>query len=321
MAGVIGSVGPFDESVEQWSSYTERFGYFVEANGIEDGKKVATFLSVMGPKTFNLLRNLVQPATPGSKTYKEIVDMLTGHFSPKPLIIAERFRFHKRNQEDGESVIVFVAALRRLAEHCEFKEVLNDTLRDRLVCGLRNEAAQKKLLTESDLTLEKAINISVTMEMASKEAQQLNATGRVHKIANSQSNTQGPCFRCGKTGHLASTCWCKEMDCRQCGKKGHVERACRNKKTFEKSQKKDKRDYDQFKKKRQVHTVKYDKSSSSEEDMTVNTIRIMSVNEGSDCYWAKANLEGHPVKMQIDTGSKASLVSYQIYKKCMKRYI
>lgn len=316
MAGVIGSVGPFDENVEQWSSYTERFGYFVLANEIEDEKKVPTFLSVIGPKTFNLLRNLVQPATPGSKTFDEIVDTLTKHFSPKPLVIAERFRFHKRNQEEGESVTVFVAALRKLAEHCEFKDALNDTLRDRLVCGLRNEAAQKKLLTEIDLTLEKAINISVTMEMASKEAQQLNATGKVHKIAN-QSNAQGPCFRCGRTGHLASLCWSKEMDCRQCGKRGHVERACRNKK-MEKTKKKDKRDYDKFKKKRQVHSVNYDKSSSSDEDMTVNTVRIMSVDESSDCYWAKASLEGHPVKMQIDTGSKASLVPYQIYKKCMK---
>lgn len=138
------------------------------ANG-SDGKIVPTFLSVMGPNTFNLLCNWLQPAKPGNKSYKEIVDTLTGHFSPKPLVIAERFRFHKRNQDEGESVTMFVAALRKLAEHREFKDALNDTLRDRLVYGLRNEAAQKKLLTESDLSLERAINISITMGMASKE--------------------------------------------------------------------------------------------------------------------------------------------------------
>lgn len=135
MAGVIGSVGPFDELVEQWSSYTERFGYFVEANEIAEEKVVPTFLSVIGSKTFNLLRNLLQPDKPGSKTYREIVETLNGHFSPKPLVIAERFRFHRRNQEEGESVTMFVAALRKLAEHCEFGDVLEDTLRDRLVCG------------------------------------------------------------------------------------------------------------------------------------------------------------------------------------------
>lgn len=56
----------------------------------------------MGVKTFNLLRSLTQPQKPGDKSYDEIVGLLKDHYSPKPLIIAERFRFHKRNQQDGE---------------------------------------------------------------------------------------------------------------------------------------------------------------------------------------------------------------------------
>lgn len=98
----------------------------------------------------------------------------------------------------------------------EFRDALNDTLRDRLVCGLRNEAAQKTLLTESDLTLD-------------KKAQALHATGRVYKLDSGQPTAQGPCLRCGKLGHPANWCWCKEMDCNNCGKKVHVAWACRNK--------------------------------------------------------------------------------------------
>lgn len=139
MASVFGNMGPFDESSEQWSSYTERFEYFVAANAITEEKVVPTFLSVMGPKTYTLLRNLLQPEKPGEKTYDQIVSTLKAHFSPKPLVIAERFRFHRRNQLEGETVTVFVAVLKKLAEHCEFGDVLNDTLRDRLVCGLRCE--------------------------------------------------------------------------------------------------------------------------------------------------------------------------------------
>ncbi len=48
---------------------------------------------------------------------------------------------------------MFVAALHKLAEHCEFRAALNDALRGGLVCRIKNEAAQKKLLTESDLIL------------------------------------------------------------------------------------------------------------------------------------------------------------------------
>uniref|UniRef100_A0A3B3Q7L2 CCHC-type domain-containing protein n=1 Tax=Paramormyrops kingsleyae TaxID=1676925 RepID=A0A3B3Q7L2_9TELE len=322
MAGLIGSIGPFDKSIEQWSSYTERFGYFVAANGISDDKIVPTFLSVIGPKTFNLLRNILQPVKPGSKTHKELVDTLTNHFSPKPLVIAERFRFHRRNQEEGESVTMFVAALRKLAEHCEFRG--NDALRDRLVCGLKNEATQKRLLTESDLTFEKAINISVSMEMASKEAQQLHAIGKVHKLSSSNQDFQGPCFHCGKSGHIASACWCKDMDCRSCGKRGHVERACRNKKSKEKDSKtRNIKNSTNYKNRRHVHTVKHEKesnsdSSSEDTSVTVNTVRVMTVTESSDGFWTNAKLEGHSVQMQIDTGSKASLVSYKIYRKYMR---
>jgi hypothetical protein len=47
--------------------------------------------------------------------------------------IAERFRFHKRKQLEGESINDYVAVLRKLAEHCDFGDRLADDLRDRLV--------------------------------------------------------------------------------------------------------------------------------------------------------------------------------------------
>lgn len=40
MAGVIGSIGPFDESIDQLSSTTERLEYFRVTNGISDDKIV-----------------------------------------------------------------------------------------------------------------------------------------------------------------------------------------------------------------------------------------------------------------------------------------
>ena len=39
----------------------------------------------------------------------------------------------------------YVAELRHLATHCNFGAYLDEALRDRLVCGLRNENTQKRL--------------------------------------------------------------------------------------------------------------------------------------------------------------------------------
>lgn len=90
-------------------------------------------------------------------------------------------------------------------------------------CDL-NVGGRRRNYSQGDLMLEKSINIGVTMEMASKEAPQLNAKGRVHKFSSGKPNIQGPCFHCGKSGHLASACWGKDLyvekrPCRTCMQK------------------------------------------------------------------------------------------------------
>uniref|UniRef100_A0AAV2JE52 Gag protein n=1 Tax=Knipowitschia caucasica TaxID=637954 RepID=A0AAV2JE52_KNICA len=161
----------FDSSIEDWSIYVERFDQYCLANGIEDERKVAVLLSLMGAKTYNLLRSLIAPAKPADKTIEEITRTLKNHLNPAPLVIAERFRFYKRNQAKTESE--YIADLRRLAEHCQFGEGLSDALRDRFVCGLHNESTQKRLLTEERLTLRRAVDIAVSVETAARDATEL----------------------------------------------------------------------------------------------------------------------------------------------------
>ena len=97
------------------------------------------------------------------------------HLDPQPLVIAQRFKFHQRNQKSGESIAQFVAELRKCAEHCDFQNKLDETIRDRLVCGLRNETIQKRLLAERNLTLVTAIEIAQGMEAATKQTSELRA--------------------------------------------------------------------------------------------------------------------------------------------------
>ena len=49
------------------------------------------FLTVVGSKTYSLLRSLVAPSLPQEKTFAELSEVLKVHFEPKPLVIAERF--------------------------------------------------------------------------------------------------------------------------------------------------------------------------------------------------------------------------------------
>ena len=102
----------------------ERVEQFFLANDIDDDHKVPTLLSLIGGKTYTLLRDLLAPEKPATKSFQQIVTTLQQHLSPKPLEIEE------------ESILSYVAQLRTLATHCNFGGNLNEALRDRLVCGL-----------------------------------------------------------------------------------------------------------------------------------------------------------------------------------------
>ena len=130
----------------------ERAQIYFEANDIAEAKKVSTLLSVIGKKTFAVLRDLVSPDNPKDKTLDQLVEVLKQHYEPVTLVIAEWFTFHCRCQQPGQSIAEFAAELKKLCLNCKFSTYLDDVLRDRLMCGLRSKATQKKLLTEKDLT-------------------------------------------------------------------------------------------------------------------------------------------------------------------------
>ena len=90
--------------------------------------------------------------------------MVKNHFNPKPSESVQRHKFNNRFRANGESIFDFVAALRHLAEYCNFGGSLEHMLRDRLVSGVNNEKIQRRLLLEGELTLKKAFEIAISLE-------------------------------------------------------------------------------------------------------------------------------------------------------------
>ncbi|KAK9712815.1 hypothetical protein QE152_g24709 [Popillia japonica] len=74
--------------------------------------------------------DLCSPKRPEEEGYQELVNIVQEHLQPTPPIIAERHKFRIRMQQKGESVTQYMAALKHLAKSCEFKESLDDNLRD-----------------------------------------------------------------------------------------------------------------------------------------------------------------------------------------------
>ena len=66
--------------------------------------------------------------------------------------------------------LVYLEKLRKMLVPCEFEDSLSRLLNDRLECGFRNE---KRLLSEPELTLEKAQAICQSLETAELNTQTL----------------------------------------------------------------------------------------------------------------------------------------------------
>ena len=86
-----GSVGEFNSGVEDWASYTERLKQYFAANDVENAdKQRAILLSGCGASTYQLIRDLVAPAKPTTKTFAELVKLVQEHHQQPLSFIVQR---------------------------------------------------------------------------------------------------------------------------------------------------------------------------------------------------------------------------------------
>ena len=124
MAALFGTINEFDVANGDFVEYNERIEQYFVANKIEDAaQRTAIFITVIGDEAYSLLRSLLAPVKPNTKSYAELAKTLIDHLKPKPVIIAERYKFYNRSQKEGESIGDFVAVIRKLSIKCKFGDL------------------------------------------------------------------------------------------------------------------------------------------------------------------------------------------------------
>lgn len=73
MAVQLGHVEPFEASSGDWPSYEDRIQSFLRANQVDEKHKVDVFISVIGPKTYALLKSLTASAAPSDKSLEVLL--------------------------------------------------------------------------------------------------------------------------------------------------------------------------------------------------------------------------------------------------------
>ena len=233
-------------------------------------------------------------------------------------------------------MLITLVELRRLARHCDYWTNLDDSLRDRFVCGLRNTATIKKLLAEKSLTFNAAVQTATAMETASKDATELGKTsaspsavhhldgpkssdGKAKTQASSPSHktasTAEKCYRCGRRGHKPADCRCIDMECHKCGRKGHISRACTQRPGAKNSTQKSKG----IRNAKQTHALE---EEDSDYEYGLNSVKDSSPaprhRTRVEPIWIDIKINGITIRMELDTGSALTILPTHVYNEHFK---
>ncbi|XP_042147352.1 uncharacterized protein LOC115325764 [Ixodes scapularis] len=165
---------PEEDDVDE---YLERFEIFLRVNAVKTEDKAVTLLNYIGKASYQVLKTLLVPDSPVSKSYDVLSEVLKRHYAPKRLVIAERTKFHWRNQEVGESLADFSLAIKKLAQTCVFKDYLDQALRDRLVAGCRDPEVQRTLIQLDDDYFDEVLKVGLAKELSLRKTDEIRQPG------------------------------------------------------------------------------------------------------------------------------------------------
>ena len=308
---------------ENWRRFKRDWFYYERAAKIdkEEGTvRVAHFINVIGREAQDLYETF-DLSEEDQKNITKVLEAFEARCVPVTNVIYERYMFNKRVQDAGESIDHYITDIIKLAEHCQYGELKDDLIRDKLVSGIRDDKVREKLLGVKDLNLEKTIETlrisQAIKDMASHIADEPTATSTVNAVGqkklkdketreltkdkeqrgHNQKNLRNftPSFKvckyCGKKHEFKrGMCPAAEKKCKKCGKKGHFAKVCLSTKT--------------------VHTV--EEELSEEETYAISTVKSSASTQALVTF--RVNNQ-HNVTFEIDTGASCNILPFSEYVK------
>ena len=219
----------------------------------------------------------------------------------------ERYRFIRRMQEAGETYVQYRTALHKLSEGCEFKTITPDeSLRDRLVFGIRHAHVRGCLLRESGITLKQTDKVCHAAESMTLQLKQVEDSSECEnycreyrntasrKASRSQANSgvlelykkNGLCSAYGKT-------------CKKCHKPNHFAVKCHSRAAPS-----------------SIRTDEDRQEPGSTDETFPMEIAMATLDDSQ--FVTLCLKSGNHIRFQVDTGSQCNVVPLEVHKKATK---
>ncbi|KAI5708540.1 hypothetical protein M8J77_024816 [Diaphorina citri] len=201
-----------EDCVEEWNLFKMQLTNYMKITGLDresEDIKISFFLTLISRKCLKEY-SLMKIEDPSQ--LKNIVAAFDERIIPKRNVIYERYKFGLAKQESDESVDKFVSNLKSLAKSCDYNTMEEELIRDKIVLGVESNDLRKKLLSERDLTLQNAVDISRLFEATENrmrsitEKQESCTKDETVFISRGETSTKVRCFKCKRLGHVSKNC-------------------------------------------------------------------------------------------------------------------
>ena len=282
---------------------------------------MAAFITCIRPEALRIHNSLPYQEEGERQNIERIFVLWNTYCIGETNVIYERYKFNNCTQGPTESIETYAASLRALAATCAFGPLNDELIRDRIVCGIHNNAVRRKLLQEPKLSLSKCIDLCRATETTTVQAKIMAGQYDNHDLmAHYVGKQSGPRKTTGDTRCFISDCkFCGRSHkrnkescpafgryCSGCGKRNHFVEKCSLKKspgmrdTFSKAK---------------IHAVKEENTSSDDEILIVeispkNNLAINAVSQSppNNKIFASMIIKGRQISFQIDSGATCNVL-------------
>ncbi|UYV66789.1 K02A2.6-like [Cordylochernes scorpioides] len=297
----------------KWPKWRKKFENYIITSDL-DSKTIqqqrAILLHIIGDSALGIYITFGFEENAQSPTIKDILDKYDQYFRPFKNTIYRRYIFFTCEQKLNQTFDDFVTEINSKAEDCEFENIKDSLIRDRIVLGCRDTTLREKYLQNPDLTLSLAINQGQAAEASQKQLRNIekDSIDAIRKNFNEKykpttslrnSYTSNPvranfnklirCSKCNMAYDFAK-CPAYGKECYKCRQPNHFTNCCKN---------------------RAVRCIQ----EIEEEKDNLLIIDSIMVGQVLRKPWKELiYIQRHPVDVKLDTGADVNILPERLIK-------
>lgn len=185
---------------ENWKFFKQKFQIYLtasKANSEQNLYQFALFFSIVGDRALKINNNFVFDNDEDKDNLTVVLKKFNDYFMPDKNVTYERHKFFLREQKPGEKVDSYVTELRDLSSTCDFGDLTDSLIKDRIILGIKDLSIKDRLLRTKDLMLSKALEICRTAQITKSQLEGICSNSHssvldVDRVRMDQKNSHLP---------------------------------------------------------------------------------------------------------------------------------